>query len=163
MSWGPTANLRSCHRYRKEIPELLYCSVWWRHQSWSSNWGYSGFCQPHTQKQTQTKCVHNLHALCGVSHMFILTLRPQYIRTWLITVILIFRKKPEYPQLEPHAAIKMAQVLGSLVYICGSCRVWYTVTEFIPLTVPKQYDRIIVMFHHNLWSTLSASLHKGWQ
>ena len=25
----------------------------------------------------------------------------------------------EYLQLEPHARIKMAQVLGSLVYICG--------------------------------------------
>ena len=28
--------------------------------------------------------------------------------------------KPEDPQLEPHSGIKMAQVQGSLVYICGS-------------------------------------------
>ena len=33
-------------------------------------------------------------------------------------------KKPEYPQLEPHARTKMAQVLGSPVYICdeNSCK-----------------------------------------
>ena len=28
-------------------------------------------------------------------------------------------KKSEYPQLEPHVWIKMVQVLGSPVYICG--------------------------------------------
>ena len=37
------------------------------------------------------------------------------------------RKMPEDPQFEPHAGIKMAQVLGSLVYIYDvnlkSCRV----------------------------------------
>ena len=32
------------------------------------------------------------------------------------------REKPEYPQLEPHVGIKMAQVLGSLVYICDANR-----------------------------------------
>ena len=30
-----------------------------------------------------------------------------------------YKKKPEDPQFEPHAGIKIAQVLGSLVYICG--------------------------------------------
>ena len=28
------------------------------------------------------------------------------------------QEKPEYPQLEPHARIRIVQVLGSLVYIC---------------------------------------------
>ena len=38
-----------------------------------------------------------------------------------ITVTLIMGKA-EYPQMEPHAWIKMAQVLGSLVYICSTDR-----------------------------------------
>ena len=29
------------------------------------------------------------------------------------------RDKPEDPQFEPHAGIKMEQVLGTLMYICG--------------------------------------------
>ena len=29
------------------------------------------------------------------------------------------QKKPKDPQFKPHARIKMAQVLGSLVYVCG--------------------------------------------
>ena len=40
------------------------------------------------------------------------------IGTWWTAVILITRK-PEDPQLVPHAGIKIAQVLGSLVYIYG--------------------------------------------
>ena len=58
--------------------------------------GVFGFCRPHTQKQTQNKCIHNLHALRS-----------------LIT------GKLEDPQFEPHAGIKMAQVIGSPLYICG--------------------------------------------
>ena len=38
------------------------------------------------------------------------------IRTWRTTVILI-TGNPKDPQFEPHARIKMAQVLGSPVYI----------------------------------------------
>ena len=30
-----------------------------------------------------------------------------------------YRKKPEDSLFEPHAGIKMAQVLGSPLYICG--------------------------------------------
>ena len=82
------------------------------------HFGVFGFLRPHKQKQTQTKCVHNLRAPRGVSHMFILKLTSQYIGTWWILVILIAGKL-EYPQLEPHAKIKMAQVLGYLIYICG--------------------------------------------
>ena len=46
----------------------------------------------HTQKQMQTKCIQNLRAPCGISCMFIFTLRPQYIRTWRIMIILIVGK-----------------------------------------------------------------------
>ena len=42
-------------------------------------------------------------------------------RTWQTTIILI-TENPKDPQFEPHARIKMAQVLGSLVYICGNDR-----------------------------------------
>ena len=30
-----------------------------------------------------------------------------------------YENKPEDPQFEPHARIKMVQILGSLMYICG--------------------------------------------
>ena len=58
------------------------------------------FCRPNTWKQTQTKCVPNLHAPCGISCVFIFTRRPQYIYTWWITLILIMGN-PEDPQFEP--------------------------------------------------------------
>ena len=38
----------------------------WCHQPWISNWGYSSPCQPHTQKQMETKCAltfAHMHAL----------------------------------------------------------------------------------------------------
>ena len=49
-------------------------------QSWNSNWDYSGFWWPHTQKQAQTKCIPYLHLPCCVLHIFILKLRPQQIQ-----------------------------------------------------------------------------------
>ena len=60
-------------------------------------------------------------SLCVFLCEFTFMLRPQYICTWRITVILI-GGKPEYPQFEPHAGIKMAHFLGSTVYICGFYR-----------------------------------------
>ena len=48
------------------------------------------------------------------------------------------RKKPEYPQFEPHARIKMAQVLGSPLYICGVnvavCDTILSYTKLISMT-----------------------------
>ena len=38
---------------------------------------------------------------------------------WRTTVILIMGKLKD-PQFEPHVVIKVAQVLGSLLYICDS-------------------------------------------
>ena len=39
--------------------------------------GFSGFCRWHTQKQTQSKCVHDLRIPCDLLRMFIFTVRPQ--------------------------------------------------------------------------------------
>ena len=41
------------------------------------------------------------------------------IGTWRTTVVLI-TENAEDPQFEPHARFKMAQVLGSPLYICDS-------------------------------------------
>ena len=52
--------------------------------------------------------------MCGV-------LRVLYLQTAVdaVNMLILFTKKPEDPQFEPYARIKMAQVLGSLVFICG--------------------------------------------
>ena len=65
----------------------------------------------------QTKCVHDVNGPCGISCLFIFTLRLQDIHTWRITVILMVRKT-RTPQLDPHTGIKIAQVLRSPVHIC---------------------------------------------
>ena len=46
--------------------------------------------------QAETKCVHNICAPSGVSHVLIFTLKLQYIHSWWIVVILI-GEKPKYP------------------------------------------------------------------
>ena len=102
----------------KKIPELLYCPMWWRRQPWSSNRGYLGFCQPHARKQTQTKCVHDLCAPCGISYSNRSTYAPDK------THLFWSQEKSEYPKLESHARIKMGQVLGSLVYTCEAITNW---------------------------------------
>ena len=53
----------------------------------------------HTWKQTQTKCVHDLCVPCGISHVFIFSLKPQLMQMTYApdeSVILITRK-PKYP------------------------------------------------------------------
>ena len=60
-------------------------------------------------------CVMRLFMRC----IFMLSSRCSDIRTWWTAVILTIIKKPEDRQFEPHAGIKMVQVLGSLMYICG--------------------------------------------
>ena len=67
--------------------------------------------QAHAKKCKQNEST--IFACCVKFHTYICRLRSQYIRTWQITVILIVGKKPEYSQLEQHAEIKMAHVLGS--------------------------------------------------
>ena len=66
----------------------------------------------------QSKCIHNL---CAPRNFYLhaqTAVHVSNIRTWRTTIILI-TEKPEDPQFEPHAGIKMVEVLGSLVYICG--------------------------------------------
>ena len=80
-----------CHRYWKKIPELLYSPMYWRHQPWSSNWGYSGFYRPPHWRGGSKQ---------NVSTKSIFMLRPQCICTWRITVIL-FAGKTRIPQWSP--------------------------------------------------------------
>ena len=58
------------------------------------------------------------HFMCLHSHTYT-AVDAGNICTSRITVILITRKT-QRPQFEPHAGIKMAQVLGSPLYICGA-------------------------------------------
>ena len=68
-------------------------------------------------------------------YTFISTLRPQLIQvTYAPDELWLFwlQTKPEDPQFEPHAEIKMTQVLGSPLCICGlnSIVILYIKTEF---------------------------------
>ena len=83
------------------------------------NLGVFGVFADHTHTQRNTKQMHSR----SCRGAFYLSSRSNcktciVIYTWRTTVILI-TGKPEDPQIQPHAGIKMAQVLGSLVYICG--------------------------------------------
>ena len=93
--------------------------------------GYLVLFADHTWKQMQTKCIHDLHVLCGISRMLSShshrsTYAPDESRLfWL-------RENPEYPQFEPHARIEMVQVLGSPVYICEDCTNASSLCHFYP-------------------------------
>ena len=98
----------------------------------ASIWGSSGFCRPHMQKQKQNKCAHDLSAprsfkrICVCLHAqlpactacFMQYMQVTYApdKAWLFWLW----EKPEDPQIEPHAGIKMAQGLVSLVYLCDT-------------------------------------------
>ena len=83
--------------------------------------GVLGFLPTNTQKQMQNKWVHDLRAPCSVLRQFYLNAQTLVdagdIRTWQPRLFSL-REKPEDPQFEPHAEVKMAQVLGSPLYIC---------------------------------------------
>ena len=82
------------------------------------NLGVFGFVPATHARKTQH--VHDRCAPCGVLHVFYLHAQTAVdLHTWGTAVILIMRKKPGDPQFEPHAGMKMAQVLVSLVYICS--------------------------------------------
>ena len=72
----------------------------------------------HTRGNKQIKCVHDLCVPCGISRMFIFTLRPWYIHTWRITV-LIAAKKTWIPLILAPWWDKDGTGLGSSIYICG--------------------------------------------
>ena len=72
----------------------------------------------YTQKQTRPR---SSRAVRHFMHVYLhaqIAVDAGDIHTWRTTVILI-QEKPKDPQFEHHAGIKMAQVLGSPLYICG--------------------------------------------
>ena len=83
-------------------------------QPWGLNWGSSGFYQPNTQKQMRPWSLHAMRCLMRVYLPAQTAVDADDIRTWWTTVILITGKTRRL-QFEPHAGIKMAQV----IYICG--------------------------------------------
>ena len=59
----------------------------------------------------------------SVLHEFVFMLRLQWMQVICAPDkprLFSLREKPKDPQFEPHAGIKMVQILGSLVYICGT-------------------------------------------
>ena len=77
--------------------------------------GDSGFYRPHGNKHKQSSSMIFVHLVvfhaCLSSHSVLTHLTNHgYLK---------LREKPKYPLLESHAGIKMVQVLGSPVYICG--------------------------------------------
>ena len=68
------------------------------------------------------------------------------LRTWRTTIILI-TGKPEDPQIEPYAVIKMVQGQVSLVYICDIILILFTFLRgyyiIIPLACFVLYLKII--------------------
>ena len=61
--------------------------------------------------------------------------RCSWHRHLINTVILITGKKPKYSQFEPHAVIKMSQILGSPFYICGYTISYFKSHVFIKCTI----------------------------
>ena len=96
------------HRFRPEIPDLLYCPVWWCHLPWSSNWGIQVFADyTHGNKRKQNASLIFAHIPVLVSHALqfftCIYLHAQTavhacdICTWRIPVISITGKTYEHP------------------------------------------------------------------
>ena len=115
--------LWSSHRYTPEIPDLLYQSVKWCRQPWGSIWGCLVFAD-HTHKNKRNTNAFTISARCAAfCAFFVFTHRSQYRHVTYAPdepQLVWLRKSPEDSQIHPHTGIKMAQVLWSLVYICGS-------------------------------------------
>ena len=74
----------------------------------------------HTCRNKTNQNASMIFAHRAVFHtMFIFTLRPQYSDAHDKSRLSWSREKPEYPNWSPCAWIKMVQVLGSPVHICG--------------------------------------------
>ena len=113
-----------CYRYTTEIPDLLLCVM--PRQPWGSIWGSYFGCSLTTHTKTNAKPMSS-QSSCTIQHfMCVLSSSSDRCRfndicTWWTALIWLW-EKPEDPLIESHAGIKMAQVLRSLVYICGLCR-----------------------------------------
>ena len=81
--------------------------------------GYSGFCYPGMRKQTQTKCVRDLCALCDILRMFTFMLRSQYIYTGQTTQLPWSRGKTQIPPIGSPCQDKDGASSGiSGLYLC---------------------------------------------
>ena len=61
-----------------------------------------------------------------------------------------YKKKPEDPQIQPHAGIKMVQDRGSLVYICGSKQstsFWNKIIHVSYSKLPKELKNSIIKIY----------------
>ena len=97
----------------------------------------------HTWRQTQTKYVLNLRAMCGVSRMVYLHAHTA-VHTHLTNHSYFdCGKNPKYPQLEPHAGIHMPQVLGpckahknfELVFYTSRPSIWQECTYVVGIVL----------------------------
>ena len=102
--------------------QTLYTTLVMASSAMGIKLGVFGFYQPHMQKQTQTKCVHDLHMPCCVSARVNLHAQTAVdagdIRTWRTTVILTTGKTPIWaPCQDPNGAGSGI----SLVYLWNMC------------------------------------------
>ena len=109
------------HRYTLEIPDLLYRQFNGIVSHGALSLGVFRFLQTWRGKsKCKNQCVHNLCASCCVlcvCHLHAQTVVDAETNCGYFDYEK--KKNSEDPQFEPHAGIKMAQVLGSLLYICG--------------------------------------------
>ena len=108
---------RPGHRYSLEIPVLLFLYTYPCNGIFSHGTPIGGIrvFSDHTRRNKMRP-----RSSCAMRRFTSLPSRldRSTLRTWRITLILI-TGKIWTPEFEPHAGIKMAQVLGSPVYICG--------------------------------------------
>ena len=70
----PLFKVRAYHIYTREIPYLVY-----HPENGVVRYGAQirGLCRPHTQKQTQNKCVHDLHMYSAAFYACLSIFKPQ--------------------------------------------------------------------------------------
>ena len=111
LSW--CSEMIFIHRYRQEIPELLYHPVMVS-SAMELHLRCSGLCRPNTRGNKLKQNTSTIFA-CHAAFHACLSSRSDCI--WQITVILI-EGKTLIPNWSPMPRIKIAQVLGSPVCIC---------------------------------------------
>ena len=109
-----------------------------------------------THTETNANKIHNLWALFGISHMFIFMLRRQRMCNWPIRFILILGKT-WISQMKPHVRRKMAQALGSPVYICDINTVFIYSTKSV-LSKQNPLRRFSITSHNSAAKCLDLHL-----